>query len=126
VLPLVPKFAGSNPAEAVRIFQGEKIRSAPSFGGKVKPSVPCRRFAACKRSLNETWKSTFRQNYRPFILAQTVPPFAARGLSDSTDEATDWQRNVGTSKTLALYKGSTISLQAAVHLGHWPRALMTK
>jgi hypothetical protein len=34
----VPKFAGSNPAEAVRIFQGEKILSVPSFGGEVKPS----------------------------------------------------------------------------------------
>jgi hypothetical protein len=33
---------------------------------------------------------------------------------------------VGTSKILARYKGSTISLQAAVHLGHMPRALMTK
>jgi hypothetical protein len=42
--PLVPKFAGSNPAE--------KILITPSFGGEVKPSVPCRRFAACKRSLN--------------------------------------------------------------------------
>ena len=30
----------------------EKILSTPSFGGEVKPSVPCRRFAACKRSLN--------------------------------------------------------------------------
>ena len=48
----VPKFAGSNPAEAVRIFQGEKILSTPSFGGKVKPSVPCRRFTAYERSLN--------------------------------------------------------------------------
>jgi hypothetical protein len=27
----------------------------PSFGGEVKPSVPCRRFAACKKSL--PWKS---------------------------------------------------------------------
>ena len=26
--------------------------SRVSFGGEVKPSVPCRRFAACKRSLN--------------------------------------------------------------------------
>ena len=43
---------GSNLAEAVRIFQGEKILSTPSFGGEVKPSVPCRRFVACKRSLN--------------------------------------------------------------------------
>ena len=29
-----------------------KILSTPSFGGEVKPSVPCRRFTACKRSLN--------------------------------------------------------------------------
>jgi len=43
--PLVPKFAG-------RIFKGEKILSTASFGGEVKPSVPCRRFAACKRTLN--------------------------------------------------------------------------
>ena len=28
------------------------IFSTPSFGGEVKPSVPCRRFAECKRSLN--------------------------------------------------------------------------
>ena len=49
--PLVPKFAGSNPAEAIG-FLGRKILSMPSFGGEVKPSVPCRRFTACKRSLN--------------------------------------------------------------------------
>jgi hypothetical protein len=29
----------------------------PSFGGEVKPSVPCRRFAACKISLHLLWKS---------------------------------------------------------------------
>jgi hypothetical protein len=29
----------------------------PSFGGEVKPSVPCLSFTACKRSLNVTWKS---------------------------------------------------------------------
>jgi hypothetical protein len=65
-------------------------------------------------------------NVPAVVLAQIVPPFAARGLSGGTDEATDWQRNVGISKILAQYKGSTISLQAAVHLGHMPRALMTK
>ena len=58
-------------------FQGEKILSTPSFGGEVKPSVPCHRFAACKRFLNVTWKSTFRQNYWP-TFSPTVPPFAAR------------------------------------------------
>jgi len=49
--PLVPKFAGSNPAEAVGFLRAKKIFSTPSFGGEVKSSVPCRRFAACKRSL---------------------------------------------------------------------------
>ena len=75
--PLVPNFAGSNPAEAVGFFRAKKIVSTPSFGGEVKPSVPCRRFAACKRSLKFKWKSEFRQNYRT-SLSPTVPPSAAR------------------------------------------------
>jgi hypothetical protein len=37
-------------------FKPEKILSMPSFGGEVKPSVPCRSFTACKRSLNVKWK----------------------------------------------------------------------
>jgi hypothetical protein len=49
--PLVPEFAGSNPAEAVGFLRAKIILSTPSFGGELKPSVPCRRFAACKRSL---------------------------------------------------------------------------
>jgi hypothetical protein len=60
---LVPKFAGSHPAEAVG-FLGLYF---PSFGEEVKPSVPCRSFAACKRSLNVTCKSTFWQNYWTFL-----------------------------------------------------------
>ena len=72
-------FAGSNPTEAVGFLRGEKILSTPSFGGEVKPSAPCRRFAACKRSLNVAWKSTFRQNYRT-TFSPTVPTFAA-GIS---------------------------------------------
>ena len=47
----VPKFAGSNPAEAVG-FLGRKNPQHTSFRGEVKPSVPCRRLTACKRSLN--------------------------------------------------------------------------
>jgi len=35
------------PGRNRRIFKGEKIFSTPSFGGEVKPLVPCRRFAAC-------------------------------------------------------------------------------
>ena len=47
--PLVPKFAGSNPADAVGIFRAKKIPSTPSFGREVKPFVPRRIFTACKR-----------------------------------------------------------------------------
>jgi hypothetical protein len=35
----------------------KKILSMPSFGREVRSSVPCRRFAACKRSLHLLWKS---------------------------------------------------------------------
>ena len=76
--PLVPKFGGSNPPEAVGFFRAKKILSSPSFGGEVKPSVPCRRFTACKRSLNVTWKSgIFSKIHQPF-LAHVVPHLAAR------------------------------------------------
>ena len=61
--PLVPKFADTNPAEAVGFFRVKKILSTPRFGRELKPFIPCRRFTACKRSLNVTWKSgIFRQN----------------------------------------------------------------
>jgi hypothetical protein len=33
---------GFKPGQSRRIFQGEKILSAPSFGREVKPWVPCR------------------------------------------------------------------------------------
>jgi hypothetical protein len=49
-----------------RIFKGGKVISTPSFGRELKPWVPCRRFVACKRSLNVPWKSAFRQNYRSY------------------------------------------------------------
>jgi hypothetical protein len=31
-------------------FSGEKIHSMPSFRGEVKPSAPCHRFPACKKT----------------------------------------------------------------------------
>ena len=45
-----------------------------SFGGEVKPSVPCRRFAACERSLNLCGS----RNLGKITFSPTVPPFAAR------------------------------------------------
>ena len=52
VLAFSTQVRGFKPGRSRRIFWGEKILSTPSFGGEVKPSVPCRRFSACKRYLN--------------------------------------------------------------------------
>ena len=52
VLAFRTQVRGFKPGRSRRIFRGEKILSTPSFGGEVKPSVPCRRFTACKRSIN--------------------------------------------------------------------------
>jgi hypothetical protein len=47
VLATGPKIRGFKPGRGRWIFKCDKIRSTPSFGGEVKPSVPCRRFTAC-------------------------------------------------------------------------------
>ena len=78
VLAFSTQVRGFKPNRSRRIFKGEKILSTPSLGGEVKPSVPCRRFAAYKRSLNGV-KSSFRQNYRT-TFSPTVPTSAA-GIS---------------------------------------------
>jgi hypothetical protein len=57
-------------------FSGEKILSKPSFGREVKPFSPCRRFAACKRSLNGGKRHNFGKITGLFSL--TVPPSATR------------------------------------------------
>jgi hypothetical protein len=121
--PLVPKFTGSKPGRSCRIFKGEKILSTPSFGGVVKPSVPCRRFAACKRSLSVTWKSALRQNYRVLF----SPMKFHISLLGSLASRRTWRHlaaTVGTSKTRG-EQGSTTSLKAVVQPGHWLRALST-
>jgi len=109
VLTFSAQVRGFKPGRSRQIFKGEKILSTPSFGGEIKPLVPCRRFAACKKSLNVAWKSTFRQNYRTF-LAHRVPPFATRGLPCCVDV---WGGHLvteaGTSE-LGGTQGCTISL----------------
>ena len=52
VLTFGTQVRGFKPCRSRQIFRAKKILSMPSFGGEVKPSVPSRRFAACKRSLN--------------------------------------------------------------------------
>ena len=86
VLAFGTQVRGFKPGQSRRIFQGEKILSTPSFGGEVKPSVPCCRFTACKRFLNATWKSGMSSKiHRPF-LAHTVPPLATRISGETTSD----------------------------------------
>jgi hypothetical protein len=122
VLAFSTQVRGFKPGRSRRIFKGEKFLIKPSFGGEVKPSVPCCRFAACKRSLNVTWKSAFRQNYR--ILFSPIK-FHLSLLGSLVSHRT-WRHlaaTVGTSKTRR-EQGSTTSLKAAVQPGHWLRALI--
>jgi len=67
VLAFVTQVRGFAPGRSRRIFRARNILSTPSFGREVKPSVPCRSFTACKRSLNVTCKSEFGQNSRTFL-----------------------------------------------------------
>jgi hypothetical protein len=74
-------------------FSGEKILSLPSFGGEVKPSVPCRRFAAFKKSLQLRGSRNCKLNslghFSPIVL-----PFSDRGLSRHLCAERAWRRQV--------------------------------
>jgi hypothetical protein len=57
--------------------KGEKILSTPS-GGEVKPSVPCRRFAACKRSIELRGNWMLGQICWNISRPRRVSPFSRR------------------------------------------------
>ena len=86
VLAFGTQVRGFKPGRSRRIFQGEKILNTPSFGGEVKPSVPCRRFRACKRFLNATWKSGI---WGKIHRAHIVRPLATR-ISGETTSGESW------------------------------------
>jgi len=79
-------------------LRAKKSSARLPSGGEAKPSVPCHRFATCKRSLNGTWKLTFRQNYWP-TFSPTVPPFAAR-ISHVVWTSRRLVAEIGTYKTM--------------------------
>jgi hypothetical protein len=54
--------AGSIPTEDGGFLRAIKI-ARTSFGGEVKPSVPCRRFTACKRTLHSMSEMLCRPNF---------------------------------------------------------------
>ena len=67
VLAFGTQVRGFKPGRSRRIFRAKQILSAPSFGGEVKPSVPCRKFTACKINQNWRWSRHFRQNSRKVL-----------------------------------------------------------
>src|SRR5215469_1485565 len=77
--PLVPKFAGSNPAEAVGFFGKNNPQHVFLRRGS-KAVCPMSYFAACKRSLNVPWKSEIQAKFLAIFLAHVVPTFATRSL----------------------------------------------
>ena len=81
VLAFGTQVRGFKPGRSRWIFKGEKILRTPSFGGEVKPSVPCRRFAACKRSLELLGSRILDEIFQNISRRRRVPPSAARGLS---------------------------------------------
>ena len=97
VLAFGTQVRGFKPGRSRRIFKGKKILSTPSFGGEVKPSVPCRRFATCKRSVELRGSRILDEICRNISRPRRVPPSSARGLS----RRWTWRRlaeMVGTSK----------------------------
>jgi len=81
VLAFGTKVREFKPGQSRRIFKGEKILSTPSFGGKVKPSVPYRRFMACKRYLELRGSRILDEICQNISRPRRVPHSAARGLS---------------------------------------------
>jgi hypothetical protein len=70
-LPLDPRFAGSHPVKDDEFLRAIKIRSTTSFGGEVKPSVPCKFL----RHVTESYRYERRYFVEKFtaISRQVVP-----------------------------------------------------
>jgi len=82
VLAFSTQVCGLKPGRSRRIFKGEKILSTPSFGGEVKPLVPCRRFTACERTLECIMEvGIYRQNYWSSFLPTISSTFRCLELS---------------------------------------------
>jgi hypothetical protein len=67
VLATGPTVAGSGQAEDRGFVWAIKSVAQTSFGGELKPSVPCRRFTACKRTLHSMSEMLCRKTFSPTI-----------------------------------------------------------
>jgi hypothetical protein len=81
------------PGRSRQIFKGGKILSTPSFGREVKPWVPCRRFAACKRAQVYHGSRHLGKIYRSLFFAHKfqLPPSVVAGSSGGQS----WNAHIG-------------------------------
>jgi hypothetical protein len=99
---LVPKFAGSNPAEAVGFF-GRKNPQHTFLRRGSKAVCPMSCFTACKRT--QKWRGIrhFRQNFSA-IFSPIVPPSPARFARVASDSGCLLWRKLERSKPLILLR----------------------
>jgi hypothetical protein len=67
VLAFGTQVRGFKPGRTSRIFLAKKILSTPSFGGEVKPSVPCRALQHVKEPKSDVEVATFSKISLPFL-----------------------------------------------------------
>ena len=124
MLAFSTQVRGSKPGRSHRIFKDKKILITPSFGGEVKPSVPCRRFTVRKRTLECIVEvGISRQNYRSSFSPANSSTFRCLELSRRVRRG---ETSGDKSGNIILYRASTISLQAAVYPEHTVGALNMK
>jgi hypothetical protein len=82
---------GFAPGRSRRNFRAKKSSACLPSVREVKPFAPCRRFAACQRSLNGVKRRHFGKITGPF--SPTVPPLATRSACvDGDVEASGGER----------------------------------
>ena len=90
VLAFSTQVRGLKPGRSGRMFRTKKILSTPSFGGEVKPSVPCRRFAAYERSLNLSGSRNLGKITEQFLAHSST--FRCYDLSRRCGRTGTWRR----------------------------------
>ena len=111
VLAFGTQVRGFEPGRSRRIFRPKNPTA--SFVGEVKPSVPCRKFTACKRI--QKWRGSrhFRQNSRQFLAHSST--FRYWGSLASPDAGDSLWRELERSKSLVLKVGGfDVSLATAL------------
>jgi hypothetical protein len=81
VLAFGTQVRGFKPGRNSRIFRAKKILRTPSFGGEVKPSVPCRALQHVKVKWKSLLSAKFLSHFSPIV------PLSAAGFANVASDA---------------------------------------